>query len=100
MARVSIHDGQNFWIALLAWVATTIVMALVSLMTEPRPDSELKSLVYGLTELPRDEGVAWYRRPVFLAVVAGFCVYCLTSCSGKPMYDLRTPAGWFFAILG
>ena len=33
---------------------------LVSLMTQPKPESELQSLVYGLTELPREEGVKWY----------------------------------------
>jgi SSS family solute:Na+ symporter len=52
-----------------------VVTALVSMLSQPKPESELKALVYGLTELPRSEGVAWYRRPVFIAIVAG--VLCL-----------------------
>jgi SSS family solute:Na+ symporter len=41
---------------------------LVSLATKPRPEAELRGLVYGLTDLKHDEGVAWYKRPVPLAV--------------------------------
>jgi SSS family solute:Na+ symporter len=43
----------------------------VSLATTPRPEAELRGLVYGLTELKSDEGVSWYRRPVPIAIVIG-----------------------------
>ncbi|MCS6953281.1 MAG: sodium:solute symporter family protein [Bryobacterales bacterium] len=67
--------AQNFWIAIFAWTACFVVTILVSLLTRPRPEAELRGLVYGLTQLPRDEGVAWYRRPAPLAVVVGgMCV--------------------------
>jgi SSS family solute:Na+ symporter len=67
--------AQNFWIALLAWTACFVVTILVSFLSQPKPVAELKSLVYGLTELPRDEGVQWYRRPGLVAVIAGvLCV--------------------------
>jgi solute:Na+ symporter, SSS family len=67
--------AQNFWIAIWAWTACFAITIIVSLITRPKPDSELHNLVYGLTELPRDEGVSWYRRPGPLAiVVAVICV--------------------------
>jgi SSS family solute:Na+ symporter len=61
--------AQNFWIAILAWVTCFTVTILVSLATTPRKESELRGLVYGLTELKHDEGVAWYKRPVPLAIL-------------------------------
>jgi SSS family solute:Na+ symporter len=63
--------AQNFWIAIYAWTACFVVTIVVSLMTRPKPASELLNLVYGLTDLPREEGVSWYRRPAPLAVVVG-----------------------------
>jgi len=67
--------AQNFWIALLAWTSCFVVTILVSLMTRPKPETELRSLVYGLTELPRQEGVKWFRRPAVIAAAAA--VLCI-----------------------
>jgi SSS family solute:Na+ symporter len=61
--------AQNFWIAIMAWTTCFIVTALVSLATKPKAESELRGLVYGLTEVPHEDGVPWYRRPVPLALV-------------------------------
>jgi SSS family solute:Na+ symporter len=67
--------AQNFWIAIFAWSACFVVTILVSLMTRPKKDAELESLVYGLTKIPREEGVSWYLRPGPLAgVVAVICI--------------------------
>ncbi|MCC7176434.1 MAG: sodium:solute symporter family protein [Bryobacterales bacterium] len=67
--------AQNFWIALLAWTACFVVTVMVSFVSRPKPAAELKALVYGLTELPREEGVKWYRRPGLVALIAGaLCV--------------------------
>ncbi len=60
--------AQNFWIAIMAWTTCFIVTILVSLATQPRVETELHGLVYGLTELKHDEGVSWYKRPVPLAI--------------------------------
>jgi SSS family solute:Na+ symporter len=62
--------AQNFWIAIWAWTSCFLVTILVSLLTRPRPVEELRSLVYGLTELPKDEGAPWYRRPALVASIA------------------------------
>jgi solute:Na+ symporter, SSS family len=61
--------AQNFWTAIFAWTTCFVVTILVSLVTSPRPDGELKGLVYSLTPRPRDEGVPLYRQPGPLAVV-------------------------------
>jgi SSS family solute:Na+ symporter len=45
------------------------VTILISLLTKPRPDAELKGLVYALTARPKDEGLSWYQKPAVLAVV-------------------------------
>jgi SSS family solute:Na+ symporter len=61
--------AQNFWIAIFAWSTCFLVTILVSLATTPRAESELRGLVYGLTDVPRETGISWFQRPVPLAVV-------------------------------
>jgi SSS family solute:Na+ symporter len=60
--------AQNFWTAIFAWTTCFVVTLLVSLVTKPRPDAELRGLVYSLTPRPRDEGVPLYRQPGPLAI--------------------------------
>jgi Na+/proline symporter len=69
--------AQNFWIAIFAWTTCFVVTILVSLATRPRPESELTGLVYGLTKLPREEGVAWYLRPGPVAILVGLVLLAL-----------------------
>jgi SSS family solute:Na+ symporter len=59
--------AQNFWTALCAWVACFVVTVLVSLVTRPRPDAELRGLVYSLTPRPTDEALPFHRHPGWLA---------------------------------
>jgi len=61
--------AQNFWTAIFAWTTCFTVTILISLLTKPRPDGELKGLVYALTDRPKDVGLAWYQKPALLAVV-------------------------------
>jgi SSS family solute:Na+ symporter len=61
--------AQNFWIAIFAWTTCFVVTILVSLVTAPKPDSDLRNLVFGLTEIPHDPALPWYQRPGPLAVV-------------------------------
>ena len=60
--------GASMWRAWWAWCACVAVTILVSLVTQPKPESELRGLVWGLTG--RKEGVehAWYKKPWVLAV--------------------------------
>jgi SSS family solute:Na+ symporter len=59
--------AQNFWIAIFAWSTCFLVTILISLVTKPRVEAELHGLVYGLTKIPHDASVVWYKRPVPLA---------------------------------
>ncbi|HWQ55357.1 MAG TPA: sodium:solute symporter family protein [Bryobacteraceae bacterium] len=69
--------AQNFWIAIFAFTACLLVTVLVSLLTKPRPDAELSGLVYSLTKMPTDEGVAWYLRPAPLAILVAVMLVVL-----------------------
>ena len=61
--------AQNFWTAIYAFSACVVVTVLVSLVTRPRADHELKGLVYSLTERVRDTQSQWYMRPATLGIV-------------------------------
>jgi SSS family solute:Na+ symporter len=61
--------GQTFWTAIVAWTTCFVVTIVVSLMTQPRPEEELKGLVYGLTPKPHDADLPWFKRPTVLAAV-------------------------------
>jgi SSS family solute:Na+ symporter len=54
------------------WSCTTcvVVTVLVTMVTKPRPDSELRGLVYSLTEVAHEEKVGLLHRPVFWGGVA------------------------------
>lgn len=61
--------AQNFWTAIWAWSTCFLLTILMSLATRPRPDAELRGLVYSLTERPRDDGARWHERPAALAAL-------------------------------
>jgi SSS family solute:Na+ symporter len=61
----------NMFGALWSLTVSVAVTVLVSLLTKPKPDSELRGLVYGLTQLPYEGPCAWYRRPALWAGVVG-----------------------------
>jgi SSS family solute:Na+ symporter len=61
--------AQNFWIAIFAWSTCFVVTILVSLASQPKPASELHNLVYGLTDIPHDADLPWYKRPAPLAII-------------------------------
>ena len=47
-----------------------VVTIVVSLFTKPKPDAELKGLVYSLTPKAEVVETVWYKRPVVLAGAA------------------------------
>ncbi len=57
--------------ALWSWIICVAVTVIVSMVTKPKPVSELTGLVYGCTEIPSEDAVAVWRRPVFWACVVG-----------------------------
>src|SRR5450759_819130 len=61
--------AENMYRALWSCLICVAVTVVVSLLTAPKPASELKGLVYGETEIPSEGELAFYQRPVFWAVV-------------------------------
>jgi len=61
--------AQSFWVSIVAWSACMIVTLVISLLTRPRPESELRNLVYGFTDVPPETTAPWYKRPGPLAIV-------------------------------
>ena len=65
----------NVYSAFWTLCASVLITIVVSLFTKPKPDSELKDLVMGLTPLPNEGPCPWYKKPmlwaavVFLAIV-------------------------------
>ena len=67
-------QAQNMFRALWCWLICVIVTVVVSLMTKPKPDSELANLVYGLTPIPHEEKASMFHSPVFWGSRRGDCV--------------------------
>lgn len=60
--------AQNFWTAIFAFTVNLVVTIIVSMVTVPRPESELVGLVYSMTPKPVESHLTWYQRPASLAV--------------------------------
>src|SRR5215470_9896394 len=54
------------------WSCTTcvVVTILVTLFTKPRPDEELRGLVYSLTDVAKEEHASMFHKPVFWGTAA------------------------------
>jgi len=61
--------AENMYRALWSWVVCVLVTIAVSMLTKPKPDSELKGLVYGVTDIPSESYVTVFHRPWFWASV-------------------------------
>ncbi len=62
-------QAQNMFRALWCCLICIIVTFVVSMLTKPKPDSELKDVVYGLTPIPKAESVGWWQSPYFWGAV-------------------------------
>jgi SSS family solute:Na+ symporter len=68
--------SADFWGAVAAFVVDAVVTVAVSLATRPKPDDELRGLVWGLTRTEdataeRDPAErVWWRRPAVLGAIA------------------------------
>jgi solute:Na+ symporter, SSS family len=69
--------AQNFWTAIFAWSTCFLATILISLVTRPRAEAELKGLVYSLTPRIDDSTAAWYLRPKLLGALVIGCVAVL-----------------------
>jgi solute:Na+ symporter, SSS family len=61
--------AQQMWQAFWAFVAVVTVSGVVTAVTKPRPEAELRNLVMGLTEIPSEGHLPLIKRPIFWAGV-------------------------------
>jgi len=61
--------AANLYRALWAFIITATVIFLVSLVTRPRPVAELDGLVYGVTKLPKEDPVPFYKNEYMWAIL-------------------------------
>ena len=61
--------GQAFIVAGVSWLFNFFTTIIISLMTRPKKDEELKGLVYSLTEKQSYKGGKWYQRVVPVAIL-------------------------------
>ncbi len=70
--------AENMYRALWSWIVCVLVTVVVSLLTKPKPDSELVGLVYGVTPIPQEGDLAIWQRPIFWGAVV-FVVFVLLN---------------------
>jgi len=61
--------AENMYRALWSWIVCVVVTVVVSLLTEPKPDSELVGLVYGVTPIPSEGNIPLWERPIFWGAI-------------------------------
>lgn len=67
----------NMYSAFWTLCVCVIVAVVVSLFTKPKPESELKNLVMGLTPLPDEGPCPWYERPMLWAAVVAIVLVAI-----------------------
>ncbi len=70
LSSPSSEMAANFWRAWWAWLICFLVTIIVSIFTRKRPKEELVGLVKGLTKENLNEGVVFYKRPEFVALIS------------------------------
>jgi SSS family solute:Na+ symporter len=68
--------AENMYRGLWSLLICVGVTFLVSMATKPKPEEELKNLVYGLTPLPKEGEYPLLKRPIFWA---GVCAALLVA---------------------
>jgi SSS family solute:Na+ symporter len=61
--------GQAFIVASVSWIVNFFTTIIVSLATKPKPEEQLKGLVYSLTKKEPVFNGKWYRNPVTLGIL-------------------------------
>ena len=62
--------AEDMYRALWSFLINVIVTVMVTFVTKPKPGSDLKGLVYGLTKIPMEGELTWFARPALWAAVA------------------------------
>jgi solute:Na+ symporter, SSS family len=62
--------AQDMYQALWASVTCVVVTVIVTFISRPRPDQELRGLVYSLTDVPHEQSTSVWHRPLLWGVLA------------------------------
>jgi solute:Na+ symporter, SSS family len=62
--------AQDMFQALWSCATCAVVTVLITLVTTPKPEQELRGLVYSLTEVPHEEHATLFHKPAFWGAVA------------------------------
>jgi len=62
--------AQAMYQALWSCVTCVVVTVFVTLVTKPRPDEELRGLVYSLTDVPQEQHTSLLQRPAIWGAIA------------------------------
>jgi len=64
-----VEMAQNFWTAIIAFSASTIITVGLTLLTrQKKTNQQLRGLVYSLTPHEVDTDLPWHKRPLTLAI--------------------------------
>ena len=69
--------AQNFWTAIFAFFVNLLITTVISLLTEPKAESELVGLVYSLTPRRSETHLPWYQKPLWIGSIVGGMVVVL-----------------------
>ena len=69
MYEIKSGMGQAFIVASFSWLANFFTTIIVSLLTKPKPDNELRGLVYSLTEKVHASETKWYLKAAPLSII-------------------------------
>lgn len=69
MAEIS-DMSRNLSQAAWAWSICAVATVVISLVTKPKPDSELVGLVKGFTTIEHEKNIRWYSKPEYIAIIA------------------------------
>jgi SSS family solute:Na+ symporter len=69
--------AENIYRAMWSLLANVLVTVGLSLVTKPKPDSELKGLVYKMTELPAEGQFPLFKRPITWAAAVAVAFIAL-----------------------
>jgi SSS family solute:Na+ symporter len=69
--------AENIYRAMWSLLANVLVTVAVTLVTKPKPEHELKGLVYGLTELPSEGQFPIFKRPITWAAAVAIAFVAL-----------------------
>jgi solute:Na+ symporter, SSS family len=69
--------AENIYRAMWSLLANVLVTVVVTLVTKPKPDHELKGLVYGMTELASEGQFPIFKRPITWAAAVAIAFVAL-----------------------